>query len=184
MAFTAGIELRSALRYHARMSKRMFAGAALIALVSSVTHGSGNDDAWKQLLSLAGVWEGSKDGRTATVTYTVVSGGTALMESMQMPAPEPDMVTMYHRDGDGLVATHYCSVGNQPRMRAAGASPDRKTIRFRFADITNLAKPESVHIRHLTVTFEDANHFTQEWVGSSKGKEEPAVFKWTRKTKK
>jgi hypothetical protein len=102
---------------------------------------------------------------------------------MKMPAPEPDMVTVYHRDGADLVATHYCSMGNQPRMRAPGASADAKSIPFRFVDITNL-KPGGGHIKHLTVKFEDASHFTQEWTSSSKGKEESAVFKWTRQPKK
>jgi hypothetical protein len=148
-------------------------------LGSLVARAGAADDAWKQLLSLAGEWEGTEAGRTTTLTYTVISGGNALMESMKMPTPEPDMVTIYHRDGDGLVATHYCSMGNQPRMRAPGALLDGKSIRFRFADITNL-KPGGEHIQHLTVTFDDRNHLTQEWIGSS-AKEEPAVFKWTRK---
>ena len=30
-----------------------------------------------------------------------------------------EMVTLYHMDGAELVATHYCAMGNQPRMRAA-----------------------------------------------------------------
>ncbi len=138
------------------------------------------DAAWKNLLTLAGKWERTEGGKKATLTYTVVSGGSALMESMQTPAPDPDMVTIYHRDGADLVATHYCSMGNQPRMRAAG-STDGKSIRFRFADITNLAKPGAAHISHITVTFEDADHFTQEWIGSVDGKEQPpTVFKWTR----
>jgi hypothetical protein len=104
-----------------------------------------------------------------------------VMESMKMPPPAPDMVTMYHRDGTGLVATHYCSMGNQPRMRASEASPDGKTIQFRFADITNLAKPDGAHIRHLKVTFQDADHFTQDWTSVDKGKEQTEVFKWKRK---
>jgi hypothetical protein len=89
------------------------------------------------------------------------------------------MVTMYHRDGAGLVATHYCSMGNQPRMRAADG--DAKTIRFRFADITNLAKPDGGHIKDLTVTFQDADHMTQEWTSVENGKEQVEVFHWTRK---
>ncbi|MFB3826959.1 MAG: hypothetical protein ACE15B_09325 [Bryobacteraceae bacterium] len=166
------------------MFKSLLPLTLLVTLVSPVACAS-SSDAWKQLLSLAGEWEGTKGGRTAIVTYTVISGGSALMESMKMPAPEPDMVTIYHRDGDALVATHYCSMGNQPRMRApGGGSPDGKSIRFRFADITNLAKPDGGHIRHLTVTFDDANHFTQEWISYSKGKEEPVTFKWTRRPKK
>ncbi len=165
------------------MFKCLLPLTALVTLMSPVARASAGDDAWKQLLSLAGEWYGAEAGRTATVTYTVISGGSALMESMKMPAPEPDMVTIYHRDGDGLVATHYCSIGNQPRMRAPGLSADGKSIRFRFADITNLTKPDGGHIRHLTVTFDDANHFTQEWISYSKGKEEPSIFRWTRKQK-
>jgi hypothetical protein len=47
-------------------------------------------------------------------------------------------------------------------MRAPGLAEDGKTIRFRFADITNLKNPDAVHIRHLTLTLEDANHLAQE----------------------
>lgn len=148
-------------------------------LVLPVAAGNGVDDAWNRLRSLAGEWQGA--GGKAGVTYTIVSGGSVVMESMNTPAPQPDMVTMYHRDGTGLVATHYCSIGNQPRMRAPAA--DATAIRFRFADITNLAKPEAAHIRDLTVTFQDNDHFTQEWTSVENGKEHTEVFKWTRKKK-
>ncbi len=166
----------------ADMFQRLLLLPILTVLASFVAPGAGGDAAWNQLLSLAGEWEGTAAGKTATVTYTVISGGSALMETMRPPAPEPGMVTIYHRDGDGLVATHYCSMGNQPRMRASGTSPDGKSIPFRFADITNL-KPGGSHIKDLTVTFEDANHFTAEWISVFDGKEESAIFKWTRKQK-
>jgi hypothetical protein len=143
----------------------------------AVSAQTGTDAAWKNLKSLAGEWQGA-EGK-ASITYTVVSGGTAIMESLKPPAPEPEMVTMYHRDGNALVATHYCSMGNQPRMRAA--SPDSGPIRFRFADITNLAKPGGGHIAHLTVTFVDGDHFTQEWTSTENGKESSDTFRWTRK---
>jgi hypothetical protein len=163
------------------MLTRFLSCAVLSTLLLSAADAPGGATAWKSLLSLAGEWEGSAEGKTTTLSYTVISGGHALMESMKMPAPEPDMVTIYHRDGESLLATHYCSIGNQPRMRFAGASADGKSVRFRFADITNLAKPGDMHISHLTVNIVDATHFTQEWTSSSNGKEESAVFKWTRK---
>ena len=143
----------------------------------------GVDAAWERLRGLAGEWEGSYGTTKSSVTYAVVSGGHAVIESMKMPAPAPDMVTVFHRDGAGLMATHYCSVGNQPRMRAAEASADGKVIKFRFQDITNLASPEGIHIRHLTVTFDDADHMTEDWVGWDGKKEENTVMKWTRKKK-
>jgi len=139
--------------------------------------GEGTDAAWESLKSLAGTWEGASG--KATVTYTVVSNGNAVMETLKPPAPEPEMITMYHRDGNALMATHYCSIGNQPRMRATDA--DAKTIKFKFADITNLSRPDGAHISDLTVIIEDADHLTQEWTAVEKGKETKEVFKWTRK---
>lgn len=163
------------------MTRGFLLFATTIALALPAAAGSGADDAWEKLKSLAGTWEGSYESTKSTLTYTVVSGGSAIIESMKMPAPEPDMVTVYHRDGTSLVATHYCSMGNQPRMRAAEADAGAKTIRFRFADITNLAKPDGGHIKHLTVTFDDNDHLTQDWTAVMDGKDHSSVFKWTRK---
>jgi hypothetical protein len=172
----------SVLRYHPAMIYKALALMLTGGLLLSAAD-TGVDAAWAQLKSLAGDWEGEEGGVKGSITYTIVSGGSAVLESMKMPAPQPDMVTVYHRDGKGLMATHYCSIGNQPRMRADEASADKKTIRFRFADITNLSKPGAMHIRHLTVTFQDADHFTQSWTSLNSGKEETEVFKWTRKKK-
>ena len=151
----------------------LLGGLAIIPLAA----GDSVDAAWKSLQSLDGEWQGMA-GKTG-ITYTIVSGGSVVMERMHMAAPAPDMVTMYHRDGSGLVATHYCSLGNQPRMRAPEA--DAKTIRFRFADITNLAKPGDAYMRDLTITFQDKDHFTQEWTAVENGKDHVETFQWTRK---
>jgi hypothetical protein len=163
------------------MNYRIWVLMLIAVLLLPAAAGTGIDATWANLRSLAGEWEGTFGAMKGGVTYTILSGGSVVMESMKMPPPAPDMVTMYHRDGTGLVATHYCSMGNQPRMRASVASPDGKTVQFRFADITNLAKPDGAHIRHLKVTFLDANHFTQDWTSVGKGKEQTEVFKWTRK---
>jgi len=146
-------------------------------MIIPLAAGDGVDAAWKNLQSLDGEWQGA--GGKAGVTYTIVSGGSVVMERMKMPSLQPDMVTLYHRDGTRLVATYYCSIGNQPRMRAPEA--DAKTIRFRFADITNLAKPGDAHIRDLTITFQDKDHFTQEWTSVENGKDHVETFQWTRK---
>jgi hypothetical protein len=91
------------------------------------------------------------------------------------------MVTVYHRDGEALMATHYCSMGNQPRMKASAPIPAGDSIAFRFVDVTNLKKPGSGHIKHLTVKFVDADHFVQEWTHTDGKKEETMAFRWTRK---
>ena len=46
-------------------------------------------------------------------------------------------MTIYHRDGKGLIATHYCPQGNQPRLAMLPPSA-AKVLRFKFRDATDL----------------------------------------------
>jgi hypothetical protein len=113
-----------------------------------------------------------------SVSYALVSSGTSLMERLTTPDGS-DMVTMYHPDGSRIMMTHYCSGGNQPRMRAEALTGE--TVAFSFVDATNLASPKAEHMRKLVVQFQDADHFTQEWTHRKDGKEETGVFRYARK---
>jgi hypothetical protein len=136
---------------------------------------------FEKLKSLVGEWEGkAQDGRQLNVTYQIVSGGSALIETLQS-ANEPSMVTLYHLDGDRLMATHYCSAGNQPRMLAQPTAGELKDLDFKFVDVTNLAKPRAGHMRNLAVTFEDKDHIKQVWTFRMDGKDEKTTFNLERK---
>src|ERR1043166_9358429 len=74
-----------------------------------------SEAAFKQLTSLVGDWEGVEDGTPFRVSYTLSGAGTALMERVRPGDPQAT-VTMFTVDGDHLIATHYCVVGNQPQM--------------------------------------------------------------------
>jgi hypothetical protein len=91
------------------------------------------------------------------------------------------MVTMYYPDGSRIMMTHYCSEGNQPRMRAQVPSGDVGSLAFAYVDATNLPSPDAEHMHKLVVRFQDADHFTQEWTHRKAGKEEAGIFKYTRK---
>jgi len=85
-------------------------------------------------------------------------------------------------EGDGHEkSTHYCSMGNQPRMRAAPVASEVKSLTFDFIDATNLSSAESGHMRKLVVTFQGPNHFTQEWTMREKGKNGTGRFEFARK---
>jgi hypothetical protein len=135
---------------------------------------------WEQMKSLVGTWEGHEGNRPVSVTYTLVSNGTSLMESLN-GAHDMNMITMYAPDGDAVVATHYCAAGNQPRMRAAASGDPRpKSVDFQFVDATNVTSDETV-MRRLVVTFQDANHFQQAWTARTGGKDQTSDFVYTRK---
>ncbi|MGC3971884.1 MAG: hypothetical protein QM775_32430 [Pirellulales bacterium] len=102
---------------------------------------------------------------------------------MKMPAPDPDMVTIYHARRRRPRWRRTIAAWAISRECAPPERRDGKSIRFRFAGITIFAEPGAAHIRHLTVDFEDATHFTQEWSSIENGKEQSVAFHWTRKAK-
>ena len=125
-----------------------------------------------QLKKMEGTWTSDSKDHPADVTYKVSSGGSVLVETMAM-GNHAEMITMYHPDGDGLALTHYCMLGNQPRMKA---SKDQKpgVIKFEGDGGTNM-KPEDKHMHTLTVTFVDADHVRQDWTLFDGGKEQTVV---------
>ena len=126
--------------------------------------------------SLVGAWKGTAEGKPVSVSYALVSNGTALMETLDGDH-DATMITMYAPDGASLLATHYCAAGNQPRMRATG-SPDGKSLAFEFVDVTGRGTEV---MRRLVVTFVDADHFRQTWTSrAADGKEHSSVFEYAR----
>ena len=151
-------------------------------LLASFCHAAGDNDGWQLLKSLAGDWHATtSEGKDMDMSYQLISNGSAVMETMKAADGSPFMVTVYHRDGDTLLATHYCAAGNQPRMRAKPVAETGNRLVFRFQDITNLSSPEAEHIHDLAITFQDADHVTQEWTGRNKGKDSVTTFRLTRK---
>ena len=160
------------------MRRTILGFSAAIVVAAGAARGD-SSAGWEMLKSLAGSWQGTNEGRPVSVTYTLVSSGTALMENLS-GGHEADMVTMYTPDGAALLATHYCAADNQPRMRAT-ASADGKSLDFRFLDASNV-KDSSEVMQRLVVTFVDARHLDQQWTSRGKdGKEHTSLFRYTRK---
>lgn len=159
----------------------VLAGLALAVSGLQAAAPTSKTDAFDTLKTLAGRWEGNgMNGKPVKITYTVTAGGSAVMEQIGDPGDDHSMVTIYHKDGDKLMMTHFCAAGNQPRMRAAGMSADGKSISFSFVDATNLAKPSDGHMVKLVLSIHDAEHLTQEWTFRANGKDDISVFSLTR----
>ena len=103
---------------------------------------------WQVLASLSGSWSIANPVSDAEKAFRFsvrsISKGTALVETFGNPLKNVTE-TVYHRDGDKIMGTHYCAQGNQPRLVLDPAStPDR--LIFRFLDITNLQSPAASHL--------------------------------------
>lgn len=141
-----------------------------------------NNAQFDKMKLLTGNWKGTdEEGKPVTITYRIVSGGSAIMESLEMAGQTDAMVTMYHVNGSKLMMTHYCSLGNQPRMKAVKSPVVDSSITFSYMDATNLATIKQAHMSKLVVTFIDDDHFSQDWTMSKDGKEaHHAIFKFER----
>jgi hypothetical protein len=123
------------------------------------------EEAWAQLSKLVGRWRPADraDG-SLTIHFYLTAGGTVLVESWERANGEPHSLTLYHRDGPSLLATHYCPQGNQPRLALAGR--DAQGLHFTFRDATDLDVGES-HQHDLWLDLTDPNHPVRTEVYSS-----------------
>lgn len=99
---------------------------------------------WERLKrELVGRWLATPEGSDGAITlsFRLVSGDSAIVETYATPSGR-ETITVYHPDGEGLVLTHYCAQGNQPRLRVVS---DRDGIVvFRHFDATNLRPDQAV----------------------------------------
>jgi hypothetical protein len=142
------------------------------------------NSALDQFAKLAGEWVGKgKHGdleHDARVVYRVTSGGSAVVETID-PGGDHEMITVIHPDGDALLLTHYCMLGNQPQMKAKPKAGDNK-VAFEFVKATNLKSEKDMHMHSVTFTFVDKDTLKTEWTNYSDGKEAgKAVFELKRK---
>jgi hypothetical protein len=79
------------------------------------------------------------------------------------------MLTLFHRDGEELLLTHYCVAGNQPRLIASAIGEDE--LSFSFRDATHLPAPEQGHMHECRLRFEGPDRFTSQWSFYSGGHE-------------
>ena len=145
----------------------------LVPVMVTAGYGSGGSSkataGLEKLKSLAGVWDAKdSEDNPVTIVYEVVSNGSAVMESIKH-ADTPDMITIYHVDGDRLMMTHYCAIGNQPRMKASVPAGDIKELRFSFVDGTNM-KRSDMHMHNLVIQFLSDTHVHAVWTLYEKGR--------------
>jgi hypothetical protein len=128
-------------------------------------------EAFEHLKSLAGDWEGTidGDGGAARVTYRVISGGRAVLETL-FPGTEHEMLSIYLLDGDELRMTHYCAMGNQPRFRLDRRVSAAGDLRFVFEGGANLDPAKDAHIHAGRLAIAGDGTMRAAWTYNREGK--------------
>jgi hypothetical protein len=152
------------------MLRRFVGGGLLVALMLALPLASQGDDkrvpthkapptnaALEKMKKLAGTWlladeDGKPTDQIASV-IKVTAGGSAIHETL-FPGQPHEMISIYTVEGSDLVMTHYCVLGNQPRMKADPKSPSNQIV-FRFAGGANLDPAKDKHMHEATLTFVD-----------------------------
>lgn len=127
--------------------------------------------ALEKMKKLAGTWLlTDKDGKPTDQIASIIkvtAGGSAVHETL-FPGQPLEMVSVYTVDGSDLIMTHYCVLGNQPRMKADPKSPVNQIV-FRFAGGTNLDPKNDKHMHEATLTIVDDDHVEVNGIGWENG---------------
>lgn len=162
--------MNRAVLMSALMSVSVAAGCAGGARVAGTATDQQRAALFDRVKSLEGTWvmKDEKGQEQIASVFRVSSGGSVVREIM-FPGADHEMTNIYHMDGPTLVMTHYCSAGNQPRMRAAAGDTD--TIHLKFDSLTNLRSADQVYMGGMVMTFVSPDQVTTDWTSYQGGKE-------------
>jgi hypothetical protein len=131
----------------------------------------------EKMKKMAGTWVAAgKDGLPTDQVVSIIkvtAGGSAVQETL-FPGQPHEMLSVYIADGPDLLLTHYCVLGNQPRMKADANSPANQIV-FKFAGGTNLDPARDKHMHEATLTIVDDDHIEVRgvaWEGGAPAKEQ------------
>jgi hypothetical protein len=140
----------------------------------------------EKMKKLVGTWvEADADGKPTDKVVSVIkltAGGSAIHETL-FPGQPQEMISIYTADGPDLAMTHYCMLGNQPRMKADAKSPANQLV-FQFTGGGNLDPKKDKHMHAATLTIVDSDHIEiagEAWDNGAPCKEMCCGMKLVRK---
>jgi hypothetical protein len=126
--------------------------------------------------SLKGAWLIQAGDKTLPfdMTYAVGSNGTIVTEQFGKE------LSVFYRDGDSFVMTHFCNRGNQPRLRLKSGGPPGR-YEFDMFDITNLKDASDAHVQKIIYEILDPKHMNLEIIWKKGAGEESEKYVLTKR---
>jgi hypothetical protein len=132
---------------------------------------------FEKLKTLVGTWVAAdQDGKPTGEVVSIIrltAGGSAIHETL-FPGQPHEMISLYTAEGADLVMTHYCMLGNQPRLKASTQGLENK-LHFEFAGGANLDPKKDKHMHSGTLTIVDADHIEIAGVAWENGAPSPEI---------
>jgi hypothetical protein len=143
--------------------------ASFVIADESAKKPAAKSDDFKAVCALEGTWVATKSAegeKPITLVIRPTAGGSAIMETMGSGS-DHEMLNVYTNTDNGVFLTHYCVMGNQPRMRLASAKDG--VLKFEYVDGGNLKSRDEAHMDSLEITVK-GNTMTQDWAMYQDGK--------------
>jgi len=134
--------------------------------------------AFERMKALAGTWEGrgghGQTDQDVRVVYRVASGGSVVQET-QFPGSPHEMISMYHLADGQLVLTHYCAMGNQPKMKLDTKASTAERLVFAFDGGTNFDPAKDGHVHSGVLEWKGAG-LNADWSSWAGGREQGHIL--------
>ena len=125
---------------------------------------------FERLKALAGRWvatsgmpQGAPGGEGAmaqvAAEYRVTANGSVVVER-NFPDTPKEMISVYHDRGGKLSMTHYCALGNQPRMVLTSSTEGMITLEMVEGSLDSAEEP---HMHSVSIAFDGGDEMSQTW---------------------
>jgi hypothetical protein len=110
----------------------------------------GSETAFETFKGFGGKWAIRSGQKTLPIEMTYESGSKGSIVTEQFGKE----LSVFYRDGQSLLMTHFCNAGNQPRLRLR-ENTRPGVFDFQMFDITNLQSADADHVERVVYRISD-----------------------------
>ena len=150
-------------------------GFLLFLMLAASTALGSSDTAFETFKGFEGKW-GIRSGQKTLpieMTYEVGSKGSIVTEQFGKE------LSVFYRDGQSLLMTHFCNAGNQPRLRLR-ENTQPGFFEFQMFDITNLQSADADHVERVIYRIIDGKTINLQIVWKNGNSEQSEKYTLTR----
>jgi hypothetical protein len=114
-----------------------------VMLAASAAAGS-SETAFETFKGFEGKWAIRSGQKTLPIEMAYETGSKGSIVTEQFGKE----LSVFYRDGQSLLMTHFCNAGNQPRLRLRENTPPG-VFEFQMFDITNLQSADADHVERV-----------------------------------